>query len=61
MGFSGVVSLISLSGQSRFALSSVYVASLVVLGFLSFGGSFVAGFSLPAVIIIFRAPTYSCM
>ena len=32
MGFSGVVSLISLSGCPRFALSSVYVDSLVVLG-----------------------------
>ena len=45
MGFSGVVSLISLSGHSRFVLSSVCMGSLVVLGFLPFGGSFVGGFS----------------
>ena len=39
VGFSGVVSLISSSGCSRFALSFVCVESLVVLGFLPFGGS----------------------
>ena len=61
MGFSGVVSLIYLSGCSRFALSSVYVGSLVVLAFLPVGGSFVGGFSLPAGISVFTAPTYSCM
>ena len=33
MGFSGVVSLISLSGCSRAALSSICAGSLVVLGF----------------------------
>ena len=38
MGFSGVFSLISLSGCSRFALSFVCVGTLVVLGFLPFGG-----------------------
>ena len=61
MRFSGVVSLISLSGCCRFALSSVCVGSLVVLGFLAFGGSFVGGFSPLAVILIFTAATYSCM
>ena len=45
MGFSDVVSLISLSGCSRVDLSSVCVGSLVVLGFLPFGGSFVGEFS----------------
>ena len=57
MGFSGVISLISLSGCSKFALSSVCVGSLVVLGFLPFGGSFVGGFSPPAGILMFTAPT----
>ena len=47
MGFSGVVSLISLSGCSWFSLLSVCVGSLVVLGYLLFGGSFVGGFSPP--------------
>ena len=61
MGFSGVISLISLSGCSKFALSSVCVGSLVVLGVLPFGGSFVGGFSPPAGILVFVAPTYSCM
>ena len=61
MGFSGVVSLISLSGHSRFALSSACVGSLVVLGFLPFVGSFVGGFSPPASILMFQAPTYSCI
>ena len=61
MVFSGVVSLISLSGHSRFALSSVCVGSLVVLWFLPFGGSFVGGFSPSASILIFTALTYSCM
>ena len=56
-----VWSLISLSGHSRFALSSIYVGYLVVLGFLSFGGSFVGGFSPPEDILTFAAPTYSCM
>ena len=59
--FSGVVSLISLSGRSRFALSSVCVGSLVVLGFLPLGGSFVGVFSPPGRILIFAAPTYACM
>ena len=59
--FSGVVSLISLSGCSRFALISICVGSLVVLGFLPFGGSFVGGFSPLAGILMFTAPTYSCM
>ena len=57
MGFSDVVSLISLSGCSRFALSSVFVGSLVVLGFLPVGGSFVVGFSLQKDILMFTAPT----
>ena len=61
MGFSGVVSLISLSGHSRFALSSVCVGTLVVLWFLPFGGSFVGGFSPQAVILMLAAPTYSSM
>ena len=61
MRFSGVVSLISLSGCSRFALSSVCVGSLVLLGFLPFDGSFVGGFSPVAGILMFVAPTYSCM
>ena len=61
MGFSGVVSLISLSGHSRIALSTVCVGSLVVLGFLPFGGCFVGGFSLLVAILMFTAPTYSCM
>ena len=60
MRFSGVFSLISLSGPSRFALSSVCVDSHV-LGFLSFAVSFVGGFSPPANILMFAAPTYSCM
>ena len=33
MGFSGVVSLISLSGCSRFALSSICVVLFLYLGF----------------------------
>ena len=61
MVFSGVVSLISLSGCSRFALSSVCVDCFIVLGFLPFGGSFVGGFSPPAGKLMFIAPTYSCM
>ena len=61
IGFSGVVSLTSLSGCSRFALSSVCVGSLVVLEFLHFGGYFVGGFSPPAGILMFAAATYSCM
>ena len=61
MRFSGVVSLISLSGRSRFALSSVCVGFLVVLVFLLFGGSFVGGFSPPEGILMFAALTYSCM
>ena len=61
MRFSGVFSLISLSGCYRFALSSVCMGSLVVLGFLPFGGSFVGGFSSLAGILMFTAPTYSCM
>ena len=61
MGFSGVVSLMYMSGHSRFALSSVRVSSLVVLGFVPFGGSFIGGFSPPAGILMFAAPTYSCV
>ena len=57
MGFSGVVSLISLFGCSRFALSSVCVGSLVVLGFVPCGGSFVGGFSPLAGILMFAAST----
>ena len=52
-----VWSLISLSGCSTFALSYVCVGSLVVLGFLAFGGSFVGVFSPPAGILMFAAPT----
>ena len=45
-----VWSLISLTGCSRFALSSsICVGSLVVLGFLPVAGSFVGGFSPPVV------------
>ena len=61
MGFSGVVSLISLSGRWTLTLSSVFVGCLIILGFLLFGGSFLGGFSTPAGILIFVAPTYSCM
>ena len=53
-----MASLISLSGCSRFALSSVCVGSLVVLGLLLFGGSFVGGFSPPVGILMLAAPTY---
>ena len=60
MGFSCVFSLI-LSGCSRFALSSVCVGSLVILGFLPFGGSFVGGFSPPAGMMMFVVPTYFYM
>ena len=49
MVFSCVVSFISLSGPSRFSLSSVRVGSVVVLGFLSFGVSFVGSFVLQQV------------
>ena len=59
MGFSGVVTLISLSGYSRFVLPSVCVGSLVVLEFSSVGGSFVGGFSPPAGILVFTSPNYS--
>ena len=61
--FSGMVSLISLSGHARFALSSVCEGSFVVLGFLSFVGSFVGVgvFSPPVGILMFTAPIYSCM
>ena len=52
MGFSGVVSLICLSGCSRFALFCLCVGSLVVLGFLPFGGLFVGGFSPPIGILM---------
>ena len=58
MGFSGVISLI-LSGCSRVVLSSVCVGSVVLLGFLPIGGSFVGGFSPPASILMFTAPTSS--
>ena len=60
MRFTGLVSLISLSSHSRFAISSVCVGSLVVLVFLPFGGSFVGGFSPPAGILMFTASSYSC-
>ena len=61
MGFSGVISLISFSVCSKFALSSVSVGFLVVLGFVPFGGSFIGSFSPPASILMFTTPTYSCM
>ena len=51
-----VWSLMSLSGCSRFALSSVCVISLVVLGLVPFGGSFIGGFSPPAGILMFASP-----
>ena len=57
-GSVGVVSLVSLSG---FAISCGCVACLIVLCFLPFPGSFVDGFSPPASILLFAAPTYSCM
>ena len=60
LGLSDVVSLI-LSGHSGFALSSVFMGPLVVLGFSPSGGSFVGGLSPAAAILIFAAPTYSCM
>ena len=60
-GFSGVVPLISLSGCSRFALSSVCVGSLVVLGFLPSGDSVFGRFSTPVGILMFTAPTSTCM
>ena len=59
VGLTGLVSLISLSGCSRVAPSSVCVGSLVVLGFLPVGGSFVGGFSPPAGILVFTSPNYS--
>ena len=61
LGLSDVFSLMSLSGCSRFAPSSVCVGSLVVLGFLPVGGSFVGGFFPLAGILMFGAPIYSCM
>ena len=45
-------SLISLTGCSRVAVSFVCVGSLVVLGFLPVGGSFVGGFSLVVGILM---------
>ena len=54
MGYSDVISL---SRRSRFALSSVCVGSLIVLGFLPVGGSFVGGFSPLAGILVFTTPT----
>ena len=57
MGFSGVVSLISFSRCSGVALSSVYVGSLVVLGFFPVGVFFIGEFSPPAGIFVFTAPT----
>ena len=42
-------------------LSSVCVGSLVVLGFLPLGGFFVDVFSPSVGILMFVAPTYSCM
>ena len=41
MGLRVVVSLMSLSGCSSFAFSSLCVGSVAVLGLLPFGGSFV--------------------
>ena len=57
MGFSGVVSLSSLSGCLSFVPSSIYVGSSVVLVFLPIGGSFVGRFSPPADTPMFTAPT----
>ena len=41
------------------AVSFVCVGSLVVLGFLPVGGSFVGEFSPPAGILVFTSPNYS--
>ena len=60
-GVQWCVLLISLSGCSWFAHSSVCVGSLVVLGLLPFVASFVGGFSPPSGILMFVDPTYSCM
>ena len=57
MGYSDVISL---SRRSRFALSSVCVCSFVIFGFLLVGGPFIGGFSPPAGILMFTAPTYCC-
>ena len=46
MGLSGAVSLISLSGFSQVALSSVRVGSLVVLGLYLLVASLSVGFPL---------------
>lgn len=61
MRFSDVISVISLCGHCRFALSSVCVGSLVALGVLPFGGSLVGGVSPPEGILMFAVATYSCM
>ena len=47
-----MVSLSSMLGCSRFALSTFFVGCLVVLGFLPVGGSFVCGFSLVVGILM---------
>ena len=61
MRVSGMVSFISLSGCSRFALSTVSVGSFVVFGFLPFRDSFVGGFPPLTGVVVFAAPTYSCV
>ena len=53
-------SVISLSGHSKFD-PSVCVGSSVVFGFVPFGSSFIGVFSPPEGILIFIAPTYSCI
>ena len=49
VGFGGVVSLISLSGHSKFALFSVCVGSLVVLGLYLLGVPLLVVFLLQQV------------
>ena len=56
-----MVSLISLFRWSKYALSSICVGSLIVLWVLPVGSSFFGEFSPPVGILMFTAPTYSCM
>ena len=60
MGFSGLVSLISLSGCSRVALSSVCAGYCDVLGFPVFG-SFFDTFLYAVDLLVFTTPNLSCM
>ena len=61
MTASGADFLISSSGCSRNAFCRGYVCSSVVFGFVPFGSSFIGVFSPPEGILIFIAPTYSCI